>query len=103
MDSAEFTQNWTQTLSPVENDPAALFKEGLYYDYDYHYHNGFHRIHKWFYVPTGSTGPGGFDLHPEGREGGYQDGGDHGARVPGVLDALRKLCHVGREPPWFDL
>ena len=85
-------------MSPVEKYPAPLFKEGVYYE-----HHGFHKINKLFFIPTGSTGPGRFSLHPEGREGGYQDGGDHGDRVPGVLVALRQLCLVGREQPRSDL
>ena len=44
--------------------------------------------------PTGSEGPSWVCLHPEGRAGGDQDGGRHGAGLPGVLDALRLLCSV---------
>lgn len=49
---------------------------------------------------TGSQGPSWVCLHPEGREGSDQDGGDHGARLLGVLDAICLLCSLGCEQPW---
>lgn len=46
---------------------------------------------------AGSEGPGWVCVHPEGREGGDQDGRGHDIWLPGVLVALRHFCSVGRQ------
>lgn len=49
---------------------------------------------------TGGEGPSWVCIHPEGREGGDQDGGGHGAGLPGVLPALCLLCDLDCQQSW---